>query len=73
MAVASLVCAFFISILAVIFGHIAHAQIRRTGEDGRGLATAGLVLGYLGMVGGIIGMIVYALWIGRLYSAFSGY
>ncbi|MDQ0864861.1 DUF4190 domain-containing protein [Arthrobacter globiformis] len=36
------------SILAVIFGHIAKAQIRRTGEQGNGLATAGLILGYAG-------------------------
>lgn len=36
------------SILAVIFGHIAKAQIRRTGEQGNGLATAGLIVGYAG-------------------------
>jgi hypothetical protein len=38
------------SILAVIFGHIALGQIRRTGERGRGLAIAGLVVGYVGIV-----------------------
>ncbi|MFC9351690.1 MULTISPECIES: DUF4190 domain-containing protein [Terrabacteria group] len=36
------------SILAIIFGHLAKAQIRRTGEQGNGLATAGLILGYAG-------------------------
>lgn len=36
------------SILAVIFGHLAKAQIRSTGEQGNGLATAGLILGYAG-------------------------
>ena len=36
------------SVLAVIFGHIAKAQITRTGEQGNGLATAGLILGYAG-------------------------
>lgn len=36
-------------ILAVIFGHVSRGQITRTGEDGRGQATAGLVMGYIGI------------------------
>jgi len=34
------------SVLAVILGHIAKSQIAQTGDDGEGLATAGLVIGY---------------------------
>jgi hypothetical protein len=37
------------SVLAVIFGHVALAQIKKTGAAGRGLAIAGLVLGYAGV------------------------
>ncbi len=37
------------SILAVIFGHIALRNIRRTNASGRGLAIAGLILGYIGL------------------------
>jgi hypothetical protein len=39
------------SIAAVIFGHVALSQIRRSGgrESGKGMAVAGLVLGYLGI------------------------
>ncbi len=37
------------SILAVIFGHIARKQIRERGEQGSGLATAGLIIGYIGI------------------------
>lgn len=39
------------SILAVIFGHIALRQIDDTGrtQQGRGMAIAGLVLGYVGV------------------------
>ncbi len=37
------------SVLAVVFGHIALAQIREHGQGGRGMAIAGLVLGYIGM------------------------
>ena len=54
MAIASLVCAFVCSILAVIFGHIALSQIGKSGQGGRGLAVAGLVLGYIGMAAGLL-------------------
>lgn len=39
------------SVLAVIFGHIGLSQINRSGgrQGGRGVAIAGLVLGYLGI------------------------
>lgn len=59
LAIISLVMAFFISLGAVICGHIALGQIKKTGENGRGLAIAGLVLGYLGLVAGIIGTIIW--------------
>ena len=37
----------FIPTLGVIFGHIALSQIKKTKEKGRGVAIAGLVLGYV--------------------------
>jgi hypothetical protein len=40
------VCPFIGGLLAVILGHVARGQIRRTGEGGGGLAIAGLILGY---------------------------
>jgi hypothetical protein len=56
LAVASLVCGLMqvfsfgiTSIPAVVLGHVARGQIRRTGERGDGMATAGLVLGWLGI------------------------
>jgi Domain of unknown function (DUF1707)/Domain of unknown function (DUF4190) len=56
LAVASVVAGFlwlgwFGSILAVIFGHVALGQIKRSGgrESGTGLAVGGLVLGYMGV------------------------
>jgi hypothetical protein len=51
------------SILAVIFGHVSLSQIKRTGQSGRGMAIAGLVLGYLGIVIGavvVIFLVVFA-------------
>jgi len=36
-----------LAIIAIITGHIARGQIKRTGEPGMGFATAGLVIGYI--------------------------
>jgi peptidyl-prolyl cis-trans isomerase B (cyclophilin B) len=47
MAIASLVCAFLFAPLGIVFGHISLSQIKRSGEEGRGLAVAGLVISYL--------------------------
>lgn len=46
------------SILALVFGYIAKSQIDRSGgrQTGRGLAVAGIVLGWVG-VAALIGMI----------------
>ena len=35
------------ALLAVIFGHTALSQIKRTGQGGRGLALAGVILGWI--------------------------
>ena len=54
LAIGSMVCGiipFIAAVPAVIFGHLARAQIRQTGERGDGMAIAGLVLGYLGIAG----------------------
>lgn len=58
LAIVSLVLAFFISLGAIICGHIALSQIKKTGENGRGLALAGLILGYVGLV---LGFIIFTL------------
>ncbi|WP_232498009.1 DUF4190 domain-containing protein [Agromyces humatus] len=47
------------SIAGVICGHIALSQIKKTGEQGRGMAVAGLIVGYVGIVLAIIGTIVF--------------
>lgn len=36
-------------VVAIVCGHVARSQIRKTGEAGDSLALAGLVLGYLGL------------------------
>ena len=49
LAIATLVLSLVLGFVAIPFGHVAKSQIRRTGEQGSGLATAGLVLGYLSL------------------------
>ena len=44
------------SILALVFGYIARNQIQERGESGGGMATAGIVLGWIGV--GFIGLAV---------------
>ena len=47
MAILALVFAFLFAPLGIVFGIIGRRQIDRTGEGGRGLATAGLVVGII--------------------------
>ncbi|MBN3458806.1 DUF4190 domain-containing protein [Mycobacterium sp. DSM 3803] len=46
-AIAALIFAILFAPVGVILGHIARSQIKRTGEGGKGLATAALIIGYL--------------------------
>jgi Domain of unknown function (DUF1707)/Domain of unknown function (DUF4190) len=57
LAIASLACglAQFVfgplaTIPAIVFGHVARHQIKRTGEQGAGLALAGLILGWAAVI-----------------------
>jgi hypothetical protein len=59
LAVLSFTCGWLLTAIpAVICGHIASAKIRKSGGTlgGRGIATTGLVLGYIALVLGIMGI-----------------
>ncbi|TLM73244.1 DUF4190 domain-containing protein [Pseudarthrobacter sp. NamB4] len=58
LAIIALISSFFISLLGVILGHIALNQIKTTGEGGRGLAIAALVIGYVSMALAVILIII---------------
>jgi Domain of unknown function (DUF1707)/Domain of unknown function (DUF4190) len=49
------------TIPAVVLGHVAHGQIRRSGERGDALATVGLVLGWIGISVLVLLMLVVAI------------
>lgn len=61
MAIIALVASFIISLVGVILGHIALNQIKRTGEGGRGLAIAALIIGYIGLAAWIIVILVWII------------
>lgn len=46
LAILSLVFGLLQPIIGIILGHVSLGQIRRTGEEGRSLALAGLAIGY---------------------------
>lgn len=65
LAIASLVCALaqfvvgpLATIPAIVFGHVARHQIKRTGEQGAGLALAGLILGWAAVILGILLLVI---------------
>jgi hypothetical protein len=66
LAIAALICGIgeFLFLPAaigtVILGHIAKRQIRQTGEGGPGLATADLILGYIGVTL-LVGVLIFLL------------
>jgi uncharacterized membrane protein len=64
LAIASLACGLgqfvfgpLATVPAIVLGHIARSQIRRTGEQGAGLALAGLALGWGAVILGILALI----------------
>jgi hypothetical protein len=59
MAIAALILVFVFNPIGIVLGHVARGQIKRTGEGGRGLATAALVIGYL-QVAVTVGIIAVA-------------
>jgi hypothetical protein len=68
LAIIALICGllqfpfwFAAGIPAIVCGHIARRQIRQTGQQGSGMAVTGLVLGYLGVVGPILLVLLAAL------------
>ena len=49
------------ALLPVIFGHIALGQIKTTGAPGRGIALAGLIVGYAYIAFTLIFIVIYAI------------
>jgi len=44
-----------------VLGHIARKQIRQTGEQGDGMALAGMILGYIGLALTVLFVIIIVI------------
>ena len=65
---------FVSSIVAVVTGHMARKEVRRTGEQGDGLALAGLITGYIGIgLGVLVAILVIAFFGIVIASGMNGY
>lgn len=62
------------SIVAVITGHMARAEIRRNSDslDGDGLALVGLCLGWISIILSLVALLLLLLFFGGLAAIFIG-
>jgi Domain of unknown function (DUF4190) len=60
------ICPLIGAIVAIVTGHVAQGQIRRSNgmETGRGMALAGTILGYVGLALAILGVVAVILVLG---------
>jgi len=70
-AILSFALVFFAAIPAIVFGHIALKQLKTSGESGRGLAIAGVVIGYISVVLAVLAVAAYMVALIVLASGFS--
>jgi|GEM_PF-1463995 len=72
LAIASLICglagllwvtSFIASPLSIIFGFMSLSKIKRTGEGGKGMAIAGIIIGFALIVPAVIAVVVAIGWI----------
>jgi len=69
LAIVALILGIVVPIGGIICGHIALGQIKRTGENGRGLALAGTIIGYVLTVLGILLTIGYIVAIAAIMNS----
>jgi hypothetical protein len=61
------------AIVGVITGHIALKQLRTSGEGGRGMAVAGVIVGWVGLAGAILVTAIFVIAIVAGINAASTY
>ncbi|QHC67481.1 DUF4190 domain-containing protein [Rathayibacter oskolensis] len=50
LAIIGFIASFFVSIVGIVLGFVALSQIKRTGEKGRGLAIAAIIIGFAAII-----------------------
>lgn len=61
LAIVSLVVALFVPLVGAILGHVAMGQIKKTGEQGRGIALAGVIIGWVFTALAILAAFLYVI------------
>lgn len=61
LAIVSLVVALFVPLVGAILGHVAMGQIKKTGEQGRGIALAGVIIGWAFTALAILAAFLYVI------------
>lgn len=59
LAIVALILAIFFPLIGAILGHVAMGQIKKTGEEGRGLALAAIIIGWVFTGIAVLGIIVW--------------
>ncbi|MFI5061654.1 MAG: DUF4190 domain-containing protein [Actinomycetales bacterium] len=71
LAIVAFILAFFVSIVGIILGFVALSQIKRTGEQGRGLALAAVIIGFVEIVIGVIFAIIFFIALAAATTQYS--
>ncbi len=61
------------SLAGVITGHISLKQLKTSGENGRGMALAGTIVGWVGLAFAIIGGVLLVIWFVWIFSMAGTY
>jgi len=59
----------FAPILAIIFGFVGLSQIRKSGQEGRGMAIAGIVLGFVWIIITILIILFVLIFLSTLFAS----
>lgn len=72
LAIVTIIAAFLLPVAGIVTGHIALAQISRSGEGGRGMAQAGLIISYVFTALYVIAIIAMILGLAAFGAFFGG-
>ncbi|GAB2528025.1 DUF4190 domain-containing protein [Paramicrobacterium agarici] len=73
MAIVGFILAFIVNIVGAILSFVALSQIKKTGEKGRGLAIAGVIIGLASLVITIIYIIIVVAFLGSVATQMDTY
>ena len=71
LAIVALVLAFVFAPAGLVLGVVARRQIRETGEEGDGLALAGIVIGAIGTALAVLGIVLAFLALATVAGSFA--